>query len=360
MIQNLNSNKAHGHDNISVKMNQMYGDSIIPPLKLIFESAIKSGHSPDSWKKGNIIPIHKKESKYLVKNYRPISLLPIFGKIFEKIIYKILFEYFQENKFISDNQSGFRSGDSSISQLLVITHEIYKTFDANPSLETRGVFLDISKAFDKVWHKGLLFKLKCYGVEGGLYRILKNYLHNPKQRVLLNGQSSFWLDVDAAVRQGSVLGPLLFLIYINYLPENLVSTSKLFADDTSIFSTVFDINKYSENLNKDLATLNDWAHQWRMVSLLTTYKSFIRPNLDYGDIIYDQPHNDTFCRMIESVQYNAALAITGAIRGSSRDRSYQELGLESLSDRRWYRRPFFFNYYTKLSTCFSTGQAAVL
>ena len=135
----------------------MCGDSNILPLKLIFESAIKSGHFPDCWKKGNIIPIHKKESKYLVKNYRPISLLPIFGKIFEKIIYNNLFEYFQENKFISDNQSGFRSGDSCISQLLVITHEIYKTFDGNPSLETRGVFLDIYKAFDNVWHKGLLF-----------------------------------------------------------------------------------------------------------------------------------------------------------------------------------------------------------
>ena len=162
-------------------MIQICGDSIILPLKMIFESAIRLNHFPDSWKKGNIIPVHKKESKNLVKNYRPISLLPIFGKIFEKIIYNKLFQYLQENKFLSDNQSGFRSGDSCISQLIAITHEIYKAFDGNPSLETRGVFLDISKAFDKVWHDGLLYKLKFLGVDGGFYNILKNYLQNRKQ-----------------------------------------------------------------------------------------------------------------------------------------------------------------------------------
>ena len=264
IIKNLNPNKAHGHDNISIKMVQICGDSIIPPLKMIFESAIKSSHFPDSWKKGNIIPVHKKESKNLIKIYRPISLLLIFGKIFEKVIFNNLFAYFQENKFLSDNQSGFRSGDSCTSQLVAITHEIYKAFDGNPSLETRGVFLDMSKAFDKIWHDGLLYKLKNYGVEGDFYNILKNYLQNRKQKVVLNGQYSSWLDINAGVPQGSVLGPLLFLIYINDLPENLVSVSKLFADDTSIFSTVSEINKSSEDLNQDLSTVNNWAFQWKM------------------------------------------------------------------------------------------------
>ena len=397
---------------------------LFPPLKFIFETSVRSGCFPDSWKKGNIIPVHKKESKNLVKNYRPISLLPIFGKIFEKVIYNNLFGYFLENNFLSDKQSGFRTGDSCISQLLSITHEIYKSFDGNPSLETRGVFLDISKAFDKVWHEGLLYKLKGYGVEGGLYNILENYLYDRKQRVVLCGPSSSWINVNAGVPQGSVLGPLLFLIYINDLPEDIVSVSKLFADDTSIFSTVRDITKSSMDLNQDLNTIKKWAFQWKMdfnpdpnkqatevifchktkpvnhpplyfnesivvslpiqkhlglvldkkltfehhlnekiskankgislikrlhkylprKSLLCIYKSFVRPHLDYADVIYDQPHNDSFCNNIESVQYNAALAITGAIRGSSRERLYQELGLESLRERRWYRRlVYFFN-----------------
>ena len=119
----------------------------------------------------------------LRQHYRPISLLPIFGKIFEKVIYKNLFDYFHHNKFLSEHQSGFRSGDSCISQLIAITHELYKSFDGTPSLDTRGVFLDISKAFDKVWHEGLLYKLKCYGVDGDFYNILENYLRDRKQRV---------------------------------------------------------------------------------------------------------------------------------------------------------------------------------
>ena len=116
-----------------------------------------------------------------------------------KIIFNNLYEIFHENKLLSQHQSGFRSGDSCISQLLAITHEIYSSFDGNPSYETRGVFLDMSKAFDKVWHKGLLFKLKFYGVEGNLLNILENYLSDREQRVILCGQSSSWLGVNAGV-----------------------------------------------------------------------------------------------------------------------------------------------------------------
>ena len=124
--------------------------------------------------------MHKKERKNLVNNYRPISLLPICGKIFEKVLYNNLFRYFESNNFLVNNQSGFRSGDSCISQLISITHDIFKAFDGSPSHEVRGVFLDISKAFDRVWHKGLLFKLKSYGVSGDFYKIIESFLSDRK------------------------------------------------------------------------------------------------------------------------------------------------------------------------------------
>ena len=133
---------------------------------MIFKSCIKKGENPSEWKKANVVPVHKKGDKQLLKNYRPISLLLIFGKNFEIIIYNNIFEYLTTNKLISDNQSGFKPGDSCIDQLLSITHEIYHSLDNG--LEVRGVFLDISKAFDKVWHEGLILKLNQYGISENL------------------------------------------------------------------------------------------------------------------------------------------------------------------------------------------------
>ena len=120
-----------------------------------------------------------------------------------------------EERLLNPNQSGFRQSDSCINQLLAITHEIFEAFDCNPTLEVRSVFLDISKAFDKVWHEGLLFKLRSMGISGELYNLLGNYLSDRFQRVILNGQTSSWRPVIAAVPQGSILGPFLFLVYIN-------------------------------------------------------------------------------------------------------------------------------------------------
>ena len=140
--------------------------------------------------------MHKKNDKQLVKSYRPISLLPIFGKIVEKIIFNKIYHLLEE-RLLNPNQSGFRQSDSCINQLLAITHEIFEAFDCNPTLEVRSVFLDISKAFDKVWHEGLLFKLRSMGISGELYNLLGNYLSDRFQRVILNGQTSSWRPVIA-------------------------------------------------------------------------------------------------------------------------------------------------------------------
>ena len=125
----------------------------------------------------------------------------------------------------------------------------------------RGVFLDISKAFNKVWHDGLIIKLKSYGIEGELLLLLKNYLHNRKQRVVLNGQTSEWERIYSEVPQRSVLGPLLFLIYINDLPDGITSMCKIFADDASLFLKVLDVNESVIELNADLEKINQWAYQ---------------------------------------------------------------------------------------------------
>ena len=151
-----------------------------------------------------------------------------------------------------------------MSQLLSITHDIFKGFDANPTLDTRGIFLDISKAFDRIWHEGLLLKLQSYGVTGPLLSLLKDFLSDRLQRVVLNGQTSDWMHVLAGVPQGSILGPLLFLIFINDLPDSLESMVKIFADDTSLFSLVRDQRTSSDNLNRDLGRISEWANQWKM------------------------------------------------------------------------------------------------
>ena len=235
-------------------------------LKVIFENCLRTRLFTNHWKKANVVPIHKKGDKQVIQNYRPVSLLPICGKIFECLIFNSIFNYFIENNLLSLHQSGFIPGYSCVQQLISITHEIYNAFDcSNPSLEVRGiVFLDISKAFDNVWHDGLIYKLRRNGINGDLLRLIESFLSDRYQRVVLNGQTSNWKKVKAGVPQGSILGPLFFLIYINDLPSELRCSAKLFADDTSLFSVVENVNETTANLNKDLENINKWAQQWKM------------------------------------------------------------------------------------------------
>ena len=126
----------------------------------------------------NVTPVHKKENKQLINNYRPISLLPILAKVFERIIFKHLYNHLVKNDLITKNQSGFRPGDSVTNQLIFLFHKIFESFDNLQNLEVRSVFLDMSKAFDKVWHEGLIFKLKQNGVTGNFLILMEDYLSN--------------------------------------------------------------------------------------------------------------------------------------------------------------------------------------
>ena len=204
------------------------GDPILVPLDLIFRNIIQTGTYPDQWKHANVTPVYKKDDKQKIKNYRPISLLPICAKLFERILFNNIYNYLISNNLITTNQSGFKPGDSTTNQLLYLTHIIHSSFDLNMSREVRHVFLDMTKAFDKVWHEGLLFKLKQNGISGQILNLLTSYLAKRKQRVLLNGCESHWAIVESGVPQGSVLGPLLFLIYINDLEKGIKSKIKFF------------------------------------------------------------------------------------------------------------------------------------
>ena len=181
------------------------------------------------------------------------SLLPITSKVFQRQVFNTLFNFFLQNKIFTPCQSGFILGDSCVSQLLSITHETNKNFDCHPPTKTRGTFGDISKAFDKVWHEGLIIKLKTYGIVGNILKLQENYLIDRHQRV---------------VTQGSALGPLLFLIYINDLLDGLNSRCEIFANDFSLLSKVFDKNNSNSHLDSDLTRISKWAFPGKLLSTL--------------------------------------------------------------------------------------------
>ena len=178
----MNINKAHGPGDIFGRMIHLCGENITLPLSIIFNNIINTGIFPNLWKSANITPVHKKDSKQDVRNYRPISLLPIFAKILERILFSKMYNHFIANNLITKNQSGFRPNDSVTNQLIFLVDSIHSSLDLN--MDVRSVFLDMSKAFDRVWHEGWLFKLKQNGINGKLLNLMKSYLGNRKQRVV--------------------------------------------------------------------------------------------------------------------------------------------------------------------------------
>ena len=175
-------------------------------------------------------------------------------------MHKYVFNFFRDNNVITTLQWGLVPGDSTVNQLIDIYNTFCKTLDEGK--EVRAIFCDISKAFDRVWHKGLLFKLKSAGVTGSLLTWFSDYLNDRKQRVVLPGASSSWTSVKAGVPQGSILGPLLFLLYINDIVEDINSSIRRFADDTSLYIIVDNPFQAAEQLNSDLQKIYHWAAKW--------------------------------------------------------------------------------------------------
>lgn len=259
----LNCSKPGGPDELFPKMIKLFSNKLVKPLTLLFNRSLELGQVPNQWKMSNISAIFKgKGSEQDPTNYRPISVTSCLSKMLEKIIFKYLFNYLKENEILTRFQSGFRPGDSTVAQLLELYHIIMENLDKGKDL--KFIFCDVSKAFDKVWHQGLLFKLSKYGIYGNLHKWFTSYLSDRTQRVMNEGFKSTWLPTSAGVPQGSVLGPYLFLIYINDIVENLSSNVRLFADDTTLF-TVINNEESVKILNEDLYKIARFADNWLII-----------------------------------------------------------------------------------------------
>ena len=260
ILHSINRNKAQGPDLISPNILKNCATSLDYPLWKLMKKSIDTGKLPQAWKLSHIKPIYKKGDKALPENYRPIALTSAICKILERVLFKHIYNFLKSNNLISRHQSGFVPGDGTTYQLVDFTNIIYESFEDKK--EVRAIFLDISKAFDRVWTRGLLAKLRSAGIKGKLFTWIKEYLSSRKQRVIVDNCYSLWKETRAGVPQGSVLGPLLFLIFINDIVDNIKSHIKLFADDTMIYTVVEDPVRAAVMLNNDLKMINSWSETW--------------------------------------------------------------------------------------------------
>ena len=259
-INSLPLNKACGPDKIHHKLLKSIAKEISHPLKILFQRSLYENRYPKVWKEAFVIPIYKKGDKTTPANYRPISLLSCVGKLFERIIFQHIFQYLVDNNLLYDYQSGFIPGHSTVHQLIEIYDHICKSLD-NKDLNCLA-FCDVSKAFDRVWHRGLLLKLEVYGISGNLLSWFSSYISNRSQKVCYKNSTSSAKFTHAGVPQGSVLGPLLFLLYINDIADDIQGLARLFADDTSVGNISRDLPTVIRNTNSDLSKINTWAKIW--------------------------------------------------------------------------------------------------
>jgi len=260
-LERLRDDKAAGADELVPRFLSYIKNDITTPLLLLFRKILHEGVVPKDWKEANVIPVHKGGHRNVASNYRPISLTSQLCKVFEAIIRDEVVHFLEKNKLIKDSQHGFRKGSSCLTNLLLFLDKILRSVDEGFCVDV--VFLDLAKAFDKVPHQRLLEKLKKHGIRGKLLRTIGDWLSNRKQRVCIKGKWSGWEEVWSGVPQGSVLGPLLFLIFINDLEENVHGQVFKFADDTKIFRHIRD-GMDSIKLQKDLDTITEWADKWQM------------------------------------------------------------------------------------------------
>ena len=255
-----------GPDQMHPKFLKETAKNIAEPLTKIFQKSIETRKIPNTWKLANVTPLHKKGPKQQVTNYLPISLTSIICKSMEKFVKDSLMNHMESNQLFTNGQHGFRKGRSCITQLIEVMEDWTEHLDNHNSVD--AIYLDFQKAFDTVPHHRLFTKLKGYGISGNILEWIKNFLSERKQKVVLNGSNSKWTDVTNVIPQGSVLGHILFTIYINDLPDVVQNVAKLFADDTKLYAAVNNTNDEIK-LQGDIDRLMQWSKEW----LLTFNKS---------------------------------------------------------------------------------------
>ena len=250
-----------GCDNIHPIVLKYCSDFLASPLALLFNLSISTGCIPTEWKIHRIRPIHKGGDQQNVANYRPISLLSITSKVLEKAIFNKVITFVRAK--LSRAQFGFLRGRSCLSQLLTSLARIFNDLDRGAEA-VDVIFLDLRKAFDSVPHTELLLKLWRIGITGRLWSWFRGYLSQRQHYVHIDNTSSPLLPVKSGVPQGSILGPLLFLIYINDLPECInYASCYLFADDSKVLKSIFTTNDCSQ-LQMDLTSLEAWCNAWKL------------------------------------------------------------------------------------------------
>ena len=263
LIKLLKTEGSPGPDRITAKLLQQVAWEISPPLTILFRKSLAEGVVPEDWRQANVTPIHKKGKKTEPGNYRPVSLTSICGKLMEAHLKGKITKHLEENNLMRSSQHGFVAGRSCTTNLLHFLEVLTKAMDEGLCMDV--VFLDFSKAFDKVPHRKLLSQLEGHGISGKIQHWIKNWLADRRQRVVINGEASDWAAVKSGVPQGSLLGPVLFSIYINDIDLiiELLTLLIKFADDTKVANTIRSAADAAQ-LQACLDALMEWVAKWGM------------------------------------------------------------------------------------------------
>nr|XP_006825930.1 PREDICTED: RNA-directed DNA polymerase from mobile element jockey-like [Saccoglossus kowalevskii] len=306
LLSSLDVSKSSGPDNFHPRFLKEVANVIYEPLFVIFRKSVGEGTVPSAWKEANVTCIFKKGNRSDPGNYRPVSLTSVICKLLEKLVRSAVMSHMEVNNLLSDCQFGFREKRGTILQLLTVLEDWTYAMDRGAQVDV--IYFDFQKAFDTVPHKRLIHKLKAYGFGGSLLRWIEDFLSNRHQRVVINGKFSGWLPVVSGIPQGSVLGPVLFVLFINDLPDAVKSVCKLFADDTKLYKCIFSHLDQIE-LQNDIFSLCEWSRKWLLEFHVKKCKVMQFAKKDFDDYSYSMHSKEGVVFPIDMVNEEKDLGI---------------------------------------------------